>query len=111
MRKKIEGYAYLDDKDVCPDAVLENIFDDMEFTFGKPSHEAVGFIQGYPFYATYSDCSNELLLNSFNKLEDYQMDAIEDFLKHDCDDEQYLKVEVETYYKQFRMLFYFKNVD
>lgn len=109
MRKKIKNYAYLDDKDVDVTSVLQSIFDDMEFTFGKPGHEAVGFIQGYPFYATYSHCSNALQLDSFNDLEDYQMNAIGDFLKHNCDDEQNLRVEVKTYHRKFRMLFYFKE--
>lgn len=107
--EKHEGYAYLDDKDVDVTSVLEGIFDDGEFTFGNPDKEAVGFIKGYPFYVTYSDCSNELLLNSFNKLEDYQERDITEYLKHVCDDEPNLKVEVETYCKQFRMLFYFKE--
>lgn len=111
MRKKIKNYAYLDDKDVDVVSLLQYIFDDMEFTFGNPSHDAVGFIQGYPFYVTYSDCSNELQLNSFEELEDYQMNAIKDFLMQDCDDDPDLQVEVKTYHRKFSMLFYFKEED
>lgn len=109
MRKKTVNFAYLDDKDVDVTSVLQSIFDDMEFTFGKPSHEAVGFIKGYPFYATYSDCSNELILTSFNELEDYQQDAIGDFLEQICDDDPDLCVKVGGYRKQFTMAFYFRE--
>lgn len=109
MRNKTKGYAYLDDKDVDVTSVLQNVFDDMEFTFGKPSREAVGFIQGYPFYATYSPCLNILDLRCLKDLEDYQMGAIEEFLKHNCDDEPSLRVEVRPFSKMIELAFYFRE--
>lgn len=109
--KKHEGYAYLDDKDVLTDDVLACIFDDMEFTFGNPDKEAVGFINGYPFYATYSPESNVLTLKCIKHItEPLALNGILHKLEKRCNVDPEIKTEVaETHPCEWQVSFYFKN--
>lgn len=114
MRYKEENYAYLDDKDVLTDDVLTDIFDDGEYTFGKPDHEAVGFILGYPFYATYSELSNELVLQSFYEgLSVTSEGAINEHLTEVCNIDPELEAVVThlSGTQKWGIYFYFKNAE
>lgn len=111
--EKHEGYAYLDDKDVDVTSVLEDIFDDGEFTFGNPDKEVVGFINGYPFYVTYSDCSNVLTLKSFEHItEPLALNRILQMLEDRCNLDPELKAEVaEMHPCEWQVSFYFKSIE
>lgn len=111
--EKHEGYAYLDDKDVDVTSVLEDIFDDGEFTFGNPDKEAVGFINGYPFYAAYSPCDNILTLKCIKRItEPLALNGILHKLEEQCNIDPEIKAETaETYPCEWQVSFYFKNED
>lgn len=111
--EKHEGYAYIDDKDVDVMSVLQDVFDDMEFTFGNPDKEAVGFINGYPFYVTYSDCSNAITLKSFENISAISGSLIEKHLIEACNADENLTASVTHLQdtREWTILFYFKNED
>lgn len=46
--------AFIDDKDVMSDWIVENLFDDGNYV--REKNEAVGFIGGFPAFASWEGC-------------------------------------------------------